>query len=399
MNFKSLSKDQLLQTFSYYLGFIGLGLVMVSTGPHLQNLLEHTNSNMDEFGVALGISAAGFLIGSFLGGWLFDHIKGHILIAACLSLMGISMAVMPLLSSIWLVGLVLLINYFAMSLVDMGSNTLLTWVHGEKSAPFMNALHLAFGIGAAISPILIGMFITSTGEIYWSYWTLAFCMVPLVILFLSVKSPSIRKSEDASESEIASQVNGKKARATLVILLVSFFFFYVGTEANFGNYITSYVQRSAFAVQQETAYLINSLFFGAFTFGRLIAIPITAKLKTRQTITVDLAGSLTAFLIMLAFPNSIVALGIGSALAGLSMASVFPTMMTYAEQNLRLTARITSYFYLGISSANMIVSWLIAQLFERSGPFSFVVILSILVFMQVVLWSIIVRVTMKPEAA
>jgi len=399
VDFKSLSKSQLLQTLSYYLGFIGLGLVMVSAGPHLQNLLQHTNSNMDEFGIVFVFGSIGFLIGSFTGGLLFDRFKGHYIIAACFTLMGFSMALMPLIPSIWLMGGVVLTNGFAMSLVDMGSNTLLTWVHGEKSAPFMNALHLAFGIGAAISPILIGMFITSTGDIYWSYWTLAFCMVPLVILFLSVQSPEIRKSEDASENELASQVNGKKARVTLVILLVSFFFFYVGAEANFGNYITSYVQKSGLAIRDETAYLINSLFFGTFTFGRLIAIPVTARLKTRQTITIDLIGSVTAFVIMLSFPNSIVALGIGSALAGLSMASVFPTMLTYAEQNLRLTARITSYFYLGISSANMVVSWLIAQLFERSGPFSFVVILTILVFMQVVLWSGIARVTMKPKTA
>ena len=399
MDLKSLSRNQLLQTIAYFLGFIGLGLIMVSSGPHLQNLLEHTNATMDAFGVVFIISSVGFLIGSFIGGLLFDRIKGHTIIAGCFTLMGISMAVMPLIPNMWVMAGVMMLNGFAMSLVDMGSNTLLTWVHGEKGAPYMNALHLFFGIGAAISPILIGRIITSTGDIYWSYWTLAIITIPLVLIFLFTESPAIRRAEDASESETANQLNGKKARVTLVALLMVYFLFYVGAEANFGNFITSYVQRSNFNVSEQVPYTINSIFWGAFTLGRVIAIPITSLWNNRKIITIDLAVCVIGFIIILLLPESIIALGIGSALAGLGMASNFPTIFTYAEQNLRLTARITSLFYIGISGANMFFSWMIAQLFDTQGPFSVMVVLSILVFIQVVLWGLIARVTMKPKAA
>ena len=398
MDLKSLSRDQILQTAAYYLGFIGLGLVMVSSGPHLQNLLEHTNVTMDAFGVVFIIASVGFLIGSFTGGLLYDRFAGHLIIAACFTLMGVSMTVMPLINSMWLMAGVMMLNGFAMSLVDMGTNTLLTWVHGEKGAPYMNALHLFFGIGAAISPILIGRIITATGDIYWSYWTLALIMVPLIAFFLLVSSPKIRRAEDASENEVANQLSDKKSRGTLVILLMVFFLFYVGGEANFGNFITSYVQESDFGVGEQVPYTINSLFWGAFTLGRVIAIPITSLWKNRKIITIDIAVCVSAFLIILAFPNSIVALGIGAALAGLGMASIFPTMFTYAEQNLRLTARITSLFYIGISGANMFFSWLIAQLFEKN-PFFVMVVLSILVGIQVLLWGVIAKVTMKPKTA
>lgn len=399
MDLKSLPRNKLLQTIAYYLGFISLGMVMVSSGPHLQNLLEHTNATMDAFGIVFIISSVGFLIGSFTGGFLFDRIKGHYIIAVCFTLMGISMAMMPVITNMWIMAGVMMLTGFAMSLVDMGSNTLLTWVHGEEGAPYMNALHLFFGVGAAIAPILIGKIITSTGDIYWSYWTLAFITIPVVILFLAIESPAIRKAEDASSSEIASQLNGKKARVTLVALLMAFFLFYVGAEANFGNFITSYVQKSDFGVSEQVPYTINSIFWGAFTLGRVIAIPITSVWRNRRIITVDIAVCVIAFIMILAFPNSIVALGIGSALAGLGMASIFPTIFTYAEQNLRLTARITSLFYIGISGANMFFSWLIAQLFDNQGPFSIMIVLSILVVVQVILWGLIAKVTTKPQTA
>ena len=86
MNLKSLTLNQLFQTLAYYLGFIGLGLVMVSSGPHMQNLLKHTNSTMDAFSVVLILSSVGFLIGSFSGGLLFDRFPGHFIFAACFAL-------------------------------------------------------------------------------------------------------------------------------------------------------------------------------------------------------------------------------------------------------------------------------------------------------------------------
>lgn len=398
MNLKSLTRNQLFQTLAYYLGFIGLGLVMVSSGPHMQNLLEHTNSTMDAFSMVLILSSVGFLIGSFSGGLLFDRFPGHFIFAACFALMGVTMAVMPLISKLWVMAGVMMLNGLALSLVDMGTNTLLTWVHGEKGAPYMNALHLFFGAGAALSPILAGKIITTTGDIYWSYWALALITVPLVILFLFVKSPMIRKKEEISQDQNVNQVANKRARTLLIALLFVYFMFYVAGEANFGKFITSYVQKSNFTVDQQVPYTINSIFWIAFTLGRVIAIPLTALWKNRRIVTIDYGLCILAFVIILAFPNSIVALGIGSALVGLGMASIFPTMFTYAEQSLRLTARISSLFYVGISGGNMFFSWLIARLFDDQGPFSFMIILSSLICIQVILWVVIAKVTMKSEA-
>jgi predicted MFS family arabinose efflux permease len=68
---------------------------------------------------------------------------------------------------------------------------------------------------------------------------------------------------------------------------------------------------------------------------------------------------------------------------------MFPTGLNFAEKHLHLTGRITSYFYLGISLSNMLTAWVIGQFFERSGPFSLIVILSMLVAAELVVWVLI----------
>jgi fucose permease len=72
--------------------------------------------------------------------------------------------------------------------------------------------------------------------------------------------------------------------------------------------------------------------------------------------------------IMLLWPASVVALWIGAAGLGLSMASVFPAMLSLAERRLRVTARVTGRFILGASAGSMFLPWLIGRFFDTHGP-------------------------------
>jgi MFS transporter, FHS family, Na+ dependent glucose transporter 1 len=384
MKLKELPREKLLQTLAYYLGFICLGLVMVSSGPHLPNLIQQTNSSMDQFAVIFVVSSFGFLAGSFLGGWLFDRLPGHRIISVCFVVLLITLAVTPLIGTVWLMAVVFFFTALAMSLIDLGSNTLITWVHGDQGGPYMNALHFFFGIGAAISPLLVGQFILATGDIYWSYWTLAALMIPAILMLTIIKSPQIRAETKQSNVSVSRAAN----RTGLIWLMVIFFMFYVAVESNFGTYIVSYIQRLTDGNTTATAYEINSIYWGMLTLGRLLAIPIAARLKPRAIITINLAGAVIAISTILLFRQSLSAVWAGSIILGLAQASTFPTMLIFAEQQLKLTGRITSYFYLGISLSGMVIPWLIAQFFE-GNIFSVMIILGAMIGVQVISWLVI----------
>ena len=59
---------------------------------------------------------------------------------------------------------------------------------------------------------------------------------------------------------------------------------------------------------------------------------------------------------------------IGVFFVGLFMASIFPTMLSFAGQQLKLSGHVTGRFIMGASAGAMIVPLLIGQAFESVGP-------------------------------
>jgi fucose permease len=112
------------------------------------------------------------------------------------------------------------------------------------------------------------------------------------------------------------------------------------------------------------------------TVGRLLSIPLATRLRPRTVLALDLAGSaLGAGLVL--FANGPVMVWAGTLLTGLSMASVFPTLLNFAGRRVTLTARITGLFFVGGSLGAMLLPRLTGFLFEPVGPrVALVVVLS-----------------------
>ncbi len=70
--------------------------------------------------------------------------------------------------------------------VDVGGNILLAWIRSPKIGSLMNALHLFFGLGVLISPLVLAQSTGRTGGIYLGYWIIAALIEPVaVLLFLT----------------------------------------------------------------------------------------------------------------------------------------------------------------------------------------------------------------------
>jgi len=135
---------------------------------------------------------------------------------------------------------------------------------------------------------------------------------------------------------------------------------------------------------------LTSAYWGSFTLGRLLSIPIALRVRPRYILAADLAGCVASVLVILLWPQSMVAIWGGTLGLGLSMASVFPVTITLAERRMTITGRVTSWFFVGASLGGMSLPWLIGQLFEPVGPrATMFVILSALVLATVVFTAVI----------
>jgi len=346
-------------TLAYYAAFVGLGLVVASLGPTLPGLAENTNTGLSQISYLFTARNFGYMLGSILAGQLYDRVQGHPVMGGALAAIVLFMALVPLVSWFWLlVGLLLLLGT-AQGTLDVGGNTLLVWVHREKIGPFMNGLHFVFGIGAFLAPIIIAQAVFMTGGIRWAYWVLALLMSPAVFWLWSLPSPINQQKHEKSEIEPLNK--------PLLILILLFFFFYLGSEVSFSGWVFTYALESGLADEKMAAYL-TSAFFGLFTVGRLLAIPIATRFAPRTILLMDLLGALVGVGILLAFPASTLALWVGAMITGFSVASIFPTMLSFAERQMTITGQITSSFFIGGSIGAMLFPLLIGQLFESWGP-------------------------------
>jgi MFS transporter, FHS family, Na+ dependent glucose transporter 1 len=350
---------RLLVTFAYYSTYITLGATMAINGPALPWLAQNTTSRIDQISIIFVATSLGYMLGSLLSGRAFDRFPGHRIQALALLVIALSAALVPVLHSLWFLVVVLFLLGTFQGVLDVGCNTLLTWIHGEKVGPFMNGLHFFFGVGSFLAPLIFAQVLLISNGVRWTYWLFSLIALPVAAWLWSLPSPPIRRK--TPEADSGRSVNG------LFVMIVFFYILSVGLELGYGNWIYTFSTRIQLANANEAAYL-TSAFWGAFTIGRLLGIGTSRLLRPQTILVADVAGCLGGLAILLLWPESRTALWAGTIVMGLSIASVFATGIAFAERHVHLTGVLVGWIFVGGGIGGMVMPWLVGQLFERIGP-------------------------------
>jgi FHS family Na+ dependent glucose MFS transporter 1 len=367
-------------TISYFLSLISLGLTTAALGPSLPALAENTSALLSQISVLFTAKTGGYLLGSLVGGRLYDRLPGQKVGGTAIVVMIITLALTPVIPLLWLLVLDSFLLGSVEGALDVGCNTMLVWVHGREVGPYMNALHFFFGLGTFVTPIIIAQSNQLTGEVAWGYWVIALALVPIAVWMLSQPSPSAPEPDEEK---------GGDGNLLYLILIAAFLFLYVGAEVGFSGWIYTYALEVDMANETTAAYL-TSLFWGTFTLGRLLSVALAARLRSYWIIVADLVGCLLGLGVLLLFPASAAALWVGAAILGLSMASLFPSMISLAERRINLTGSRMSVFFVGGSSGAMLLPWIIGQLFVPVGPQVMVYAISASMLGAVLVFAILV---------
>eukprot|EP01125_Pyxidicula_operculata_P009384 TRINITY_DN308_c0_g1_i5.p1 TRINITY_DN308_c0_g1~~TRINITY_DN308_c0_g1_i5.p1 ORF type:complete len:380 (+),score=70.66 TRINITY_DN308_c0_g1_i5:1681-2820(+) len=289
------------------------------------------------------------------------------------------MIVIPFLYNIWALGAVVILQGVSMGLLDTDGNVSILWLFFQKNVePYMQALHLAFALGAFISPLIIGVVMDNFRENFAiAFITIGGTFVPLVVSLLILPSPTNphdkeptneQQTEKKEESGCQRVVGGLFGSFTLdefwvILFTACFLCFYVGGEVTMGTFIYTYTIKMELGTEQE-AYILNSCFWAALALGRFLAIPISTKLPSHIVLLINLSGCLACSLIMLLLDTNKIALWVSVIFFGLFMASSFPTAFTLAESLMIVTGKAASYFVIGASLGEMITPAIVSTFFQ-----------------------------------
>lgn len=354
---------QMRQTLTYFIAFIVLGLAGALVGPSISTLATNTGVSLSNVSIIFVFGALGRMVGSAIAGALLGRMRGHIVIVIGFIGMMALLAVVPLVTSLWVLIVVLFTFGIAECLVDVSTNTLIVWVHGARVGPYMNGLHLMFGVGSIFSPLLVAQSLQRTAGVNWAFWLAALCILPMLLWVSRIISPShlpINPTTAATAAQPAEKIPLRfwVAAGVFAFLAVGAELLMVGWTFNFG------VLMGMDAT--STAGTLASSFWLWFTFGRLLSIPLATRIRPFQLLVLGIVITAVGSLFMLlSAPSLIIWLGVG--LVGLGVAPLYPTMLTFLGGQVKNVATLTSFLFIVANFGAMVLPWAVGQGFEAAG--------------------------------
>ncbi|KAM4866165.1 sodium-dependent glucose transporter 1C-like [Thomomys bottae] len=384
-------------TLTLYLAFLGLGTTVAILGPTFQDLATNVNRNISSLSEIFVGRAFGYLCGSVIGGVLFDYMNQFLLLALSMLATTAGLLLTPFCKQEVL--LIVMMSVFGVSFgaLDTGGNVLILALWGDKSPPHMQALHFSFALGAFLAPLLAKLALGPSGSadnhtepgllppalnrsseaasvsllgfphdmnLLWAYAsTGTYILLVSLFFFALFFMKSSRQGKSTASAQVLRRAKHHKA---LLCLLFMFFFFYVGAEVTYGSYIFSFATSHVGMDEREAAGL-NSIFWGTFAACRGLAIFFAACLRPATMIVLSNVGSLASCLFLVLFDKSPLCLWIASSVYGASMATTFPSGVSWIEQYTTISGKSAAFFVIGGTLGEMAMPALIGSL-QRQYP-------------------------------
>ncbi|XP_060907320.1 sodium-dependent glucose transporter 1 [Labrus mixtus] len=383
-------------TLALCASFLGLGMSISVLGPTFEDLAVNVKKNISNISYIFVGRSAGYIGGSLLGGILFDCMNPHLLLGLSMLITAFGMCAIPFCKqALILTGLMSSIG-MSMGVLDTGGNVLILNTWGEQAGPHMQALHFSFAAGAFASPIIAKLVFgpgaasdnstppvateltsrapephtliryvhsrTSTLKSMWAYIVIG-CFVFLVSFLFFVLFARGSRSHEKARTKSGKPLVAKHHTA-LIVLLFFFFFGYVGAEVAYGSFIFTFAKDYARMPQAQAAGL-NSLFWATFAACRGLAIFFAACVYPATMILLSLVGSTVSSLLLCLFSKENAALWLCTGLYGASMATTFPSGISWVEQYTTVTGHTASAFVVGAALGEMVLPALVGFLLGK----------------------------------
>lgn len=343
----------------YLAMFVALGLSASLLGPALGDLRERTGSSTSAISVLFVCSSLGYLAGSLLAGRGYDRRLGHRLLGGALTLLAASLVTLAWAPSLAALAVGYAVHGVAGGGVDVGGNTLLVWAKGRAAGPFLNALHLSFGVGALLAPLVVNR------ALAWGHGVggaFAVTALPALAAAAWLARRAAPEPIDAGTHDSG----GGSAPAGVLAVVATFFFLYVGVEIGFAGWVYTYAQEIGLGGRNGPAAL-TAVFWGSFTLGRVLSVWLSGRLPAGAVLTGSCVLAVGAAGLLVVADGAAAAVWLGTVLFGFGTAPQFATMIAFAERHFPLTGSATSWFMGAAGLGGLALPWLIGQLLDRRG--------------------------------
>jgi len=348
-----------------YTSFLTLGLIGSTIGPSLPTLARQMDVGLDAAGGLVSSLSVGYLIAGLTAGPIVDALGRRPVYLASLGIQTFS-----LLSILFAPSLAMgMLAFFLLGLgqggIDIAVHVIIGDAAGQKRGAALNRVHIFFGLGGLVGPIVTGYGLKMLGNSWPSF--ASFSLLTLLILCGVILTP-LPTRRQASQSA-ATNTKSVLARGTFWILAL-FFVLCVGVEVGIGTWIFAFLSKGLDA-QITLASWSASGFYLAITAGRLAGSKFAGRqARDVKLVLIGLGGALGGLLLLWTggMFSSVWLFIAGVLVVGFCFGPVYPTAMGLTQQRFPSAAGTAiGLITAGASLGAVSIPWLLGWLLTHNG--------------------------------
>lgn len=312
-----------------YIAFISLGLPDALLGSAWPVVQVEFGVPLSYAGIITMIICAGTIASSLSSDWLTRKIGTGLVVAISVALTALSMLAFSFATTFAMLCIFAIPYGLGAGAIDAALNNYVA-IHYKSS--HMNWLHGCWGIGAAVSPYIMSMYLIAGDNWRNGYSTVSYIQIGITLLiFLSL--PLWKKSADIdTQKNVKSNHLGVIGAIKIpgVWMVMVYFLCYCALETTAGLWATSYLSLHR-GIDANTAARYASFFYIGITAGRLTCGFFSNKIGDKNIIRLGLAILLVGIALVI-IPVDIVCL-IGLIVIGIGCAPIYPATVHATPHN------------------------------------------------------------------
>lgn len=313
-----------------YLAFISLGLPDGVLGIAWPSFRESYGLTQAQFGILLVGAGPGYFVSGLVVGRVLERLGFATTLVGSTALVALGLAAFAS-APPWPLPIL------ALATMGLGSGTIDAGINAFAAARFkareVNWLHAAYSLGAAIGPAIMALAVAT--ELGWrsGYAVLAVLLAALAIGFAA----TARRWSDTPLPDIVTPHAGARIspwralQHTLVPIQTGIFFVYTGLEAMLGAWAFTVLHEGR-GVSTGVAGFWVSAYFASILLGRIALGAMVERIGPDRLVRAGTVGALGGAVLFAAGPPA--AAYIGLVLSGVSLAPIFPTLISRTADRL-----------------------------------------------------------------
>jgi fucose permease len=311
--------------------FVTMGLLISTLGPLLPAIRGEFNLGPQAASTLVSAVPLGCVAGTLLILFLNRRFRARVLLAAAALTLAVGLAGTALAPALWLLYVSVVVTGIGYGASTALVNGVIAVAYGAKSAGLLNLLNGIFGVAAVVGPFLVAFLTTRLA--YLPYVLVAVASAVLVARLpaafrtipegAAAPEPLAVPPKGTLEGQQRSRSYGRLA------LVAAMLGTYVATEVAASSFATTHLL--ATGVDNGTAVRATSLFYVGLAGGRLLVVPIAARIGAGRLVLGCAALASVLLLVTWLAPLG----GFTYLLVGAAMGPVFPTALAWlGEQGL-----------------------------------------------------------------